>query len=121
MRPADEERAFRIYAILTLVSGIFWTIVYIDIIYRGFKDKACGMPLMVLGLNWSWEFIFAFMGDPFFPEGSFFHVTDQTMVQRGVDAVWFLFDCVILCSGAGRRAAGGSRRTRWRRCGCRRT
>jgi hypothetical protein len=85
-----------IYAILTLVSGIFWTIVYIDIIYRGFKDKACGMPLMVLGLNWSWEFIFAFMGDPFFPEGSFFHVTDQTMVQRGVDAVWFLFDCVIL-------------------------
>ena len=57
-----------IYTVLTIVSGIFWTIAYINIIYRGFKDKACGMPLMVLGLNWSWEFIFAFMGDPFFPK-----------------------------------------------------
>ena len=85
-----------LYDILTLVSGIFWTIVYIDIIYRGFKDKTCGMPLMVLGLNWAWEFQFAFMGSPLFPEGSFFHITDQTPVQRGVDAVWFLFDCVIL-------------------------
>lgn len=85
-----------IYNILTLVSGIFWTIVYIDIIYRGFKDKTCGMPLMVLGLNWSWEFIFAFMGEPFFHEGSFFCVTQQTVVQRSVDAVWFIFDCVIL-------------------------
>ena len=85
-----------LYDILTLVSGIFWTIVYIDIIYRGFKDKTCGMPLMVLGLNWAWEFQFAFMGSPFFPEGSFFHITDQTPVQRGVDAVWFIFDCIIL-------------------------
>ena len=85
-----------LYDALTLVSGIFWTIVYIDIIYRGFKDKTCGMPLLVLGLNWSWEFIFAFMGEPFFHEGSFFCVTQQTPVQRGVDAVWFLFDCVIL-------------------------
>ena len=85
-----------LYTVLALVGGIFWTIVYIDIIYRGFKDKSCGMPLMVLGLNWAWEFIFAFMGDPFFPEGSFFHVTDQAPVQRMVDGVWFLFDCVIL-------------------------
>ena len=85
-----------LYNILTVVSGVFWTIAYIVIIYRGFKDKTCGMPLLVLGLNISWEFMFAFMGEPFFHEGSFFCVTAQTTVQRIVDGVWFIFDCVIL-------------------------
>lgn len=34
---------------LTLVSGIAWTIVYIELIRKGFKDKTCAMPLYALG------------------------------------------------------------------------
>jgi hypothetical protein len=29
---------------LTLFSGLCWTIVYLDIINRGFRDKTYGMP-----------------------------------------------------------------------------
>ena len=90
--PADDV----LYTVLTVASGIFWTIAYLLIIYRGFKDKTSGMPLMVLGLNWAWEFIFAFMGTPFFDEGSVLCLTHQTTAQRLMDAMWFTFDCVIL-------------------------
>ncbi len=85
-----------LYDALTIISGVFWTIAYIWIIYRGFKDKTCGMPLMVLGLNIAWEFIFAFLGAPIVPEGSMLDLTWQTTVQRYMDGMWFLFDCVIL-------------------------
>lgn len=85
-----------LYDILTIVSGVFWTIAYIWIIYRGFKDKTCGMPLMVLGLNWAWEFIFCFLGSPIVPAGSMLDLTAQTTVQRIMDGMWFVFDCVIL-------------------------
>ncbi len=84
------------YDVLTIVGGLFWTITYILIIYYGFKHKTSGMPLLVLGLNWAWEFIFAFCGTPFVPAGSMLDLTGQTAMQRGVNAVWFLFDCVIL-------------------------
>lgn len=90
--PADDP----LYSILTVISGLFWTIAYIWIIYRGFKDKTCGMPLLVLGLNWAWEFIFAFMGTPLFEESSVLCLSHQTPIQRMWDVSWFCFDCVIL-------------------------
>ena len=85
-----------LYVILTLISGIFWTLAYINIIYRGFKDKTAGMPLLVLGLNISWEFLFAFAGPPFLSADSYYAIAGQTVVQRAMDCMWFLFDCVIV-------------------------
>lgn len=90
--PADDM----LYSILTVASGLFWTAAYIMIIYRGFKDKTCGMPLMVLGLNWAWEFIFCFLGAPIVEAGSALDLTGQTAVQRVMNGMWFTFDCVIL-------------------------
>lgn len=84
--------------VLTIISGLFWTLVYIILIYKGFKDKTCGMPLFVLGLNWAWEFMFGFLGEPFIS-------TDATLLgistahgtwQRVWDIIWFLFDCVLI-------------------------
>lgn len=66
-----------------LVSGLFWTITYILIIRRGYLDKTYGMPLVALGANISWEFIFAFVLPHPFP-------------QRGVNMVWFALDFIIL-------------------------
>lgn len=70
--------------ILSVISGVSWTIVYIVIIYRGFKDKASGMPLVALGLNFSWEFIYSFV----FPV--------QNKVQLVINIIWCLFDVVII-------------------------
>jgi hypothetical protein len=70
--------------VLTLISGISWTIVYLDIINRGFRDKTYGMPLFALAFNASWEFIFGFL------------VGNGISLQRIVNAVWFVADSVIV-------------------------
>jgi hypothetical protein len=69
---------------LTLISGISWSIVYIDIIHRSFKDRTYGMPLFALALNIAWEFVFAFVTG--------FRVS----VQKIVNVVWFVLDAIIV-------------------------
>ena len=66
--------------ILTLVSGGCWTIAYLLIIYRGFRDKTYGMPMFALAFNISWEFIFAFL------------IGSGSQLQKVVNTVWFVFD-----------------------------
>jgi hypothetical protein len=70
--------------VLTLISGISWTVVYLGIINRGFRDKTYGMPLFALAFNIGWEFIFGFL------------VGEGYSLQRIVNAVWFVFDVVIV-------------------------
>ena len=69
---------------LCLFGGMFWLIAYSFIIYKGFRDKTAGMPLMVLGMNLAWEFLYAFVFDLHIP------------AQRLINALWFCFDCVIV-------------------------
>lgn len=68
---------------LLIGSGVFWTLAYILIIKRGVQDKTCGMPLLALCANISWEFIFSFI-HPHRPP------------QIYVNIVWLGFDAVIL-------------------------
>jgi hypothetical protein len=68
---------------LKIGSGIFWTLTYILLINRGFRDKTFGMPLFALCANISWEFIFAFI-----------HYSDA--IQRIVNIIWLIFDLVIV-------------------------
>ncbi len=74
--------------ILVIISGITWTIVYIELIRKGFKDKACGMPLFALTLNFAWEVLYAL--DGLFFSKSF--ILPQTIAN----AVWAFFDIFIL-------------------------
>ncbi len=74
-----------IATLLTLISGISWTLAYLILIRRGFADKTYGMPLFALSLNLSWEFLFAFV----------FRASDVT-VQGVVNIIWCLFDVVIV-------------------------
>lgn len=71
---------------LTLLSGICWTIVYIELIRRGFRDKTCGMPLFALALNIAWEILYTYQDFSAPP------VTVQGWVNLG----WALFDVAIL-------------------------
>src|SRR5215467_14368169 len=68
---------------LEIGSGIFWTLVYLLIIRRGFYDKTYGMPITALCANISWEFIFSFM-------------IPHDTPQNYVNVVWFFFDLVIV-------------------------
>ena len=70
--------------ILTLISGISWSIVYLGLINRGFKDKTYGMPLFALAFNIAWEFMYAFL------------VNFGFSLQKVVNIVWCLLDVVIL-------------------------
>ena len=42
-------------------AGVFWIAAYVLIVARGFKDRACGMPLLALAVNFSWEVMWGFI------------------------------------------------------------
>ena len=71
--------------IFTLVSGVCWTIVYIDGIRRGIKDESYAIPFYALALNISWELLQTFYG-----------LQSTLSVQTVINAVWFAFDVGIL-------------------------
>lgn len=71
--------------ILTVVSGICWTVVYIEGIRLGFKDKSYAIPFYALALNIAWELLHAIFG---FRAG--------VSVQTIINAVWFTFDVGII-------------------------
>jgi hypothetical protein len=73
-----------LYDILTLTSDISWTMVYLAIIYLGFKDKTYGMLFFALALNITWEFIFSFL------------LGGEFSLQLVINIIWFFFDVVIL-------------------------
>jgi hypothetical protein len=71
--------------ILTLVSGICWTIVYIDGIRLGFKHRSYAIPFYALALNFAWESLYTYYG-----------FQSTVSVQAVVNAVWLLCDAGIL-------------------------
>ena len=75
---------------LTAVSGICWTLVYIDLIRRGFKGKTCGMPLFALGLNIAWEVLYSI-------DGLFIHHA-FIQAQSAANVAWAVCDCLIMAT-----------------------
>lgn len=73
--------------ILITISGICWSIVYIECIRTGFKQKTYCMPLFALALNFAWEGIYAFT-DLF--------LRKSIGVQAIANTCWFVLDIVIL-------------------------
>ncbi len=66
-----------------IIGGLFWSLTYILIIRRGFKDKTYGMPLAALCANISWEGVFSFI----FP---------HSPPQLYINYIWFLLDLLIV-------------------------
>src|SRR5659263_215763 len=71
------------YDTLMIIGGLFWSITYILIIRRGFKDKTYGMSLAALCANISWEGIFSF-------------IYPHSPPQLYINYIWFLIDVVIV-------------------------
>jgi hypothetical protein len=71
--------------LLTAISGIAWTIVYVVSIRIGFKQKTYAMPIAALGLNVAWEWIYAIHD-----------LSNALGPQAYVNLVWAVADLVIL-------------------------
>ena len=76
-----------IITLLIVASGICWSVVYVDSIRIGFKQKTYAMPLFALGLNIVWEGLYAFT-DLF--------LRRSIGAQAIANAAWFVLDCVIV-------------------------
>jgi hypothetical protein len=42
---------------IDILAGVLWMAAYLLIIKRGYQDKACGMPVFVLCVNFGWELL----------------------------------------------------------------
>jgi hypothetical protein len=74
-----------IKTILILVSGLCWTLVYIEGIRLGIRDQSYAIPFYALALNLSWELLHTYFG-----------FRTKIDLQTIINAVWFLFDVGIL-------------------------
>nr|WSW45332.1 hypothetical protein OG296_20625 [Streptomyces sp. NBC_01001] len=70
---------------LTLVSGVAWTVVYVEAIRVGLRDRTYAMPVAALALNFAWEVIYA--------AGGF---TSGVSAQGIVNVVWAVADIAII-------------------------
>ena len=70
---------------LTILSGLAWTIVYIEAIRLGFKYKTYAMPVAALGLNIAWETIYGVHG-----------LTQTIGAQSIINLLWAAADVAIV-------------------------
>lgn len=69
-----------------LLSGVCWTIVYIQLIVTGFKEKTYGIPFITLALNFAWEAVHSFWG----LKNNIF------TIETWIIVIWFLLDIVVV-------------------------
>lgn len=70
---------------LALFSGIAWTLVYVDAIRLGFRDRTYAMPVAALALNIAWEATYAVQA-----------LSARVSVQGVINVVWAVADVVIV-------------------------
>ena len=73
--------------VLTLIGGISWTLVYLLIIVRSYRDKTYGMPYWALAFNFSWELIFSYV--------LVSNVPPELKLQLLINRIWLAFDLAI--------------------------
>jgi hypothetical protein len=70
---------------LVVLSGLAWTIVYVECIRVGLRDRTYAMPLAALGLNIAWESTYAVHG-----------LAGAIGAQPLINLLWALIDLVIV-------------------------
>jgi predicted neutral ceramidase superfamily lipid hydrolase len=75
-----------IHLILTILSGLCWTVVYLDGIRVGIRDQSYAIPFWALALNLAWELLYTKAG----------YDTYGMKPQTIINAIWLVFDIGIL-------------------------
>jgi hypothetical protein len=68
------------------LSGIAWTIVYLEAIRLGFGQRTYAVPIAALGLNLSWEWTYTVVD----------LANDPAQLQTWVNLTWAVADSIIL-------------------------
>jgi hypothetical protein len=71
--------------LLTVISGLAWTVVYVEAIRLGFRDRTYAIPVAALALNFAWEVTYTVQA-----------FTAPLGVQAFVNLTWALADLVIV-------------------------
>ncbi|MDR3597542.1 hypothetical protein [Clostridium sp.] len=71
---------------LLSLSGFCWTIVYIQLICLGFKEKTYGMPFVALALNFAWEAFYSYIGLKYY----------FTSIQTWITLIWLILDTLVV-------------------------
>jgi hypothetical protein len=71
---------------LTAFGGACWTLVYVECIRVGLRDRACAMPFWALALNFAWEVLHAVVG----------YRQLGLELQVAINGIWGLLDCGVL-------------------------
>ncbi len=88
MNSATED----VELILVAITGVAWTVVYINAIWIGFRHKTFAMPAVALALNLAWEVTYAAvdskiaLADP----------TLDNVAWASVETAWAVFDVLIV-------------------------
>ncbi len=72
-------------AFLMLLSGVTWTLVYIEAIRIGLRQQTYAIPVAALGLNFAWEWIYTVHG-----------MMSHGQLQDWINLVWALADTFIV-------------------------
>lgn len=82
-----DPRAFDPFSWFNIVGEIgcvFWIIAYVFAIRQGFKDRAYGLPLIAICLNFAWEFLASWV------------IPNPVPLWHAFDRIWFFVDVVIV-------------------------
>jgi hypothetical protein len=84
-RIGDSEpfSIFSVYNLVGTLGCVFWFLAYGFIIFQSHKDKASGVPLLALCLNFGWEFLGSFVWENPIPLWRWFY------------RIWFVLDIAI--------------------------
>jgi hypothetical protein len=73
------------FAIANVVGDVLWIVAYILIIRQGFKNRTYGVPMLCIGLNFTWEILYAIN----------FPVTKSNLIED-LRWAWLILDAVIV-------------------------
>ncbi len=75
---------FSWFNIVGEVGCVFWIAAYVFAIRQGFKDRAHGLPLVAICLNFAWEFLASWI------------IPNPVPLWHAFDRIWFFVDLVIV-------------------------
>lgn len=95
-RPSPDAGALRgrywgMGIMLAIISGLCWTLVYVESLRVSLRDRTYAMPVFALGLNMAWEVLYAVDGLAHWERYGAFG-----QVQTTVNVVWALFDVALV-------------------------
>jgi small basic protein len=75
---------FSTYNLIGIVGCVFWFLAYGFVIHKSYKDKAYGIPMLAICLNFAWELLASFVWENPIPLWRLFY------------RIWFVLDLVIV-------------------------